>query len=175
MKPKFKEGDLLRYADGPTALFRVTSIKTYNFKAAPRYYGVHIMGGTHGSSEIDCVLGDEEDMKKWCDYQNKYIYTKPEVVCLCGSTRYKKEFEEVYKQLTLEGKIVLTVGCFMHSGDEVSEEQKEMLDELHLAKIDLADTVFVLNVEGYIGKSTKKEIKYAKKMGKEIKYLEEEV
>ena len=97
------------------------------------------------------------------------------VITLCGSTRFKNEFLEVQKRLTLEGNIVISVGLFGHSGDDVvwTEGVKDMLDRQHLAKIDLADEIFVINVRGYIGDSTRREIAYAEFKGKTISYLEE--
>ena len=97
------------------------------------------------------------------------------VITLCGSTRLKNEFLEAQKKLTLEGKIVISVGLFGHSGDvEVwSKGTKEMLDDMHKRKIDMADEIFVINVGGYIGSSTKSEIKYAEATGKLVRYLEE--
>ena len=103
------------------------------------------------------------------------------VITLCGSTRFKKEFMEVQKRLTLEGNIVISVGLFGHAGDaEVWENMdegtltktKEMLDDMHKRKIDMADEIFVINVGGYIGESTKSEIAYAKAHGKKVNYLE---
>ena len=90
------------------------------------------------------------------------------VITLCGSTRFKDQFIEAQKRLTLEGNIVISVGLFGHSGDnEVwSEGTKEMLDDMHKRKIDMADEIFVINVGGYIGSSTKSEIEYAKRIGK---------
>jgi len=93
------------------------------------------------------------------------------VITLCGSTRFKDEFIEQQKRLTLEGNIVISVGCFGHSGDVFTEEQKVMLDDMHKRKIDMADEIFVINVSGYIGSSTKSEIEYANKTGKPINYL----
>ena len=100
---------------------------------------------------------------------------KYKVITLCGSTRFKNEFMETQKRLTLEGNIIISVGLFGHSGDvEVwAEGTKEMLDDMHLRKIDLADEIFVINVGGYIGSSTKTEIEYAEKTGKPVRYLEE--
>lgn len=97
------------------------------------------------------------------------------VITLCGSTRFKNEFLEAQKRLTLEGNIVITVGLFGHSGDDIvwTEGVKDMLDRQHLAKIDLADEIFVINVGGYIGDSTRREIAYAEYKGKTISYLEE--
>lgn len=106
---------------------------------------------------------------------------KYNVITLCGSTRFKNEFIEAQKRLTLEGNIVISVGLFGHSGDNevwenMSEDTvtktKEMLDDMHKRKIDMADEIFVINVGGYIGDSTKSEIEYAKATGKGIKYLE---
>lgn len=96
------------------------------------------------------------------------------VVTLCGSTRFKEQYMEVQKQLTLEGCIVISVGLFGHSGDEEvwKPGTKEMLDDMHLRKIDMADEIFVINVGGYIGESTKREIAYAEEKGKKVNYLE---
>jgi hypothetical protein len=96
------------------------------------------------------------------------------IITLCGSTRFKEEFMEAQKLLTLEGNIVISVGLFGHSGDNDVWKPgvKDMLDDMHLRKIDLADEIFVINVGGYIGESTKREIAYAEKTGKKVKYLE---
>lgn len=107
---------------------------------------------------------------------------KYRVITLCGSTRFKDEFLEAQKRLTLEGNIVISVGLFGHSGDnEVWENMeegtltrmKEMLDDMHKRKIDMADEIYVINVGGYIGTSTKSEIEYAEATGKAVRYLEE--
>ena len=104
------------------------------------------------------------------------------VITLCGSTRFKDEFLKVQKDLTLQGNIVISVGLFGHSGDsEVWENMdertltktKEILDDIHKRKIDMADEIFVINVDGYIGESTKSEIEYAKSLGKKVNYLED--
>ena len=81
---------------------------------------------------------------------------------------------EVQKRLTLEGYIVISVGLFGHSGDDEvwKPGTKEMLDDMHLRKIDLADEIFDINVGGYIGESTRREIEYAENTGKKINYLE---
>lgn len=99
---------------------------------------------------------------------------KYKVVTLCGSTRFKDEFMKAQKKLTLKGFIVISVGLFGHSGDnEVwTEGTKAMLDDMHKRKIDMADEIFVINVGGYIGSSTRSEIEYAKAHGKVIAYLE---
>ena len=97
------------------------------------------------------------------------------VITLCGSTRFKDQFLEAQKRLTLKGNIVISVGLFGHSGDEEvwTPGTKEMLDNMHKRKIDMADAIYVINVGGYIGSSTRSEIEYAKKNGKIIMYLEE--
>ena len=96
------------------------------------------------------------------------------VVTLCGSTRFKEQFLEAQKRLTLEGNIVISVGLFGHSGDQEvwTEGTQEMLDDMHKRKIDMADSIFVINVGGYIGESTRSEIEYAQQNGKRIQYLE---
>ena len=99
---------------------------------------------------------------------------KYKVVTLCGSTRFKDTFMEIQKRLTLQGYIVISVGLFGHAGDEEvwTEGIKEMLDDMHKRKIDMADEIFVINVDGYIGSSTRSEIEYARKTGKPVRYLE---
>ena len=106
---------------------------------------------------------------------------KYKVITLCGSTRFKEQFMKAQKELTLQGNIVISVGLFGHSGDqEVWENMdegtltktKEMLDDMHKRKIDMADEIFVINVNGYIGESTRSEIKYAQETGKVVNYLE---
>jgi len=104
---------------------------------------------------------------------------KPTIVCLCGSTRFKQEFIDANFKETMVGKIVLSVGWFGHADKKkycITEEEKEMLDELHLRKIDLADEVLILNVNGYIGESTRNELEYAYRHPrhnyKKIRFLE---
>ncbi len=96
------------------------------------------------------------------------------VITLCGSTRFKDQFLETQKRLTLEGNIVISVSLFGHSGDDEvwTPGTKEMLDNMHKRKIDMADAIYVINVDGYIGESTRSEIEYATKQGKTVMYLE---
>jgi len=103
------------------------------------------------------------------------------VICLCGSTRFT-EYMLIYQwELTKQGFVVLS-WCALpdsyfqgepksHVGDQ--EGVKEIVDEVHMRKIDLADEIHILNIGGYIGESTRNEIMYAKKMGKSIKFLEQ--
>ena len=107
---------------------------------------------------------------------------KYKVITLCGSTRFKDAFMEAQKRLTLKGNIVISVGLFGHSGDDevwdgmdegTLSKTKEMLDDMHKRKIDMADEIFVINVGGYIGSSTRSEIEYAQATGKLVRYLEE--
>lgn len=102
------------------------------------------------------------------------IETRPTIICLCGSTRFKQQFIEANFRETMAGKIVLSVGWFSHADSEIyapTEEEKRMLDEVYLHKIDLADEVLVLNVDDYVGESTAREIAYAKSKGKIIRWL----
>jgi len=98
---------------------------------------------------------------------------KYKIITLCGSTKFKDEYMAEQKRLTLEGNIVISVGLFGHSGDnEVwSKKTKEMLDDMHMRKIDLANEIFVINPGGYIGMSTLREIEYARSTRKPVKYL----
>ena len=107
---------------------------------------------------------------------------RPEIVTLCGSTRFADEFSKQQLLLSLEGKIVLSIAILTpavrdafglpdaHYGEELNA--KAVLDELHLRKIDLSNSILVLNVGGYIGDSTRREIAYAERQGKTVRYLE---
>ena len=106
---------------------------------------------------------------------------KYKVITLCVSTRFKDEFLKVQKELTLQGNIVISVGVFGHSDDsdvwknmdkETLIKTKEMLDDIHKRKIDMSDEIFVINVGGYIGESTRSEIEYALSTNKKVNYLE---
>ena len=107
---------------------------------------------------------------------------KYKVVTLCGSTRFKEQFMEAQKRLTLEGNIVISVGLFGHAGDQevwdgmdegTLSKTKEMLDDMHKRKIDMADEIYVINVGGYIGDSTRSEIQYAEAHGKAVRYYQD--
>jgi hypothetical protein len=106
---------------------------------------------------------------------------RPEIVVLCGSTRFHTAFRAANLAETLAGRIVLSIGCDTKSDADLQAAgalgadlpaAKIALDELHKRKIDLADWVFVLNVGGYIGDSTRSEIDYAEKVGTPVRYLE---
>ncbi|MBR2974243.1 MAG: hypothetical protein IKC47_00670 [Clostridia bacterium] len=99
---------------------------------------------------------------------------KYKVITLCGSTKFKDDFLREQKRLSLEGNIVISVGLFGHSGDgEVwNDGVKEMLDDMHKRKIDMADEIFVINKGGYVGTSTRSEIEYALSTGKKVVYME---
>lgn len=97
----------------------------------------------------------------------------PGIVCLCGSTKFKRAFHAAEARFAGAGVIVLSVGLFGHADCiPLTVGQKAALDELHRRKIDLCDEVYVLNVGGYIGESTAGEIAYAESIGRRVSYLE---
>lgn len=111
---------------------------------------------------------------------------RPEIVCICGSTRFATEMSIANRDLTFSGAIVVAPGVFLRTaehgpdgtdgadeaGRTITDEQKAALDALHLRKIDLADRVLVVNPGGYIGESTSREIAYAHATGKPVSYTE---
>lgn len=143
-------------------------VKAYARKLADKYR-------QEGENKFaDCILsaiGEKEIPMATMDKSTERMT----VITLCGSTRFKEQFLEQQKRLTLEGNVVISVGLFGHSGDEEvwKPGMKEMLDKMHFQKIDMADEIFVINVGGYIGESTKREIAYAESKGKVVNYLEE--
>lgn len=114
----------------------------------------------------------------WYDYVSKLtlgggrnMSGKYEVITLCGSTKFKEDFLEQQKLLSLQGYIVISVGLF-RDDQAIASETKEMLDDMHKRKIDMADGIYVINKNGYIGSSTKSEIAYAKSIGLPVSYME---
>jgi hypothetical protein len=123
--------------------------------------------------EIDELMTDLEAVVKQSGEM-------PTVVCLCGSTRFWRTFQEAGLQETMAGRIVLSIGAAsgtddQHFGNLPREEYdaiKEMLDQLHLRKIEMADEVLILNVDNYIGESTRRELAHARKLGKVVRFWE---
>ena len=112
------------------------------------------------------------------DLCENHICNKPRIVCLCGSTRYWETFRDVGLDLTMAGIIVLSIGIatpdsmvLAHPDTNQGKAQKSMLDQLHKQKIDLADAILVLNVDNYIGDSTRSEIAHAESMKKPVRWL----
>ncbi len=105
---------------------------------------------------------------------------RPTIVCLCGSTRFTDAYHAANLHETLAGNIVLSVGCDFKSDTDLllagvlTPADKERLDELHLRKIDMCDEILVINVDGYIGQSTSREIAYAEIHNKRVRYLEDD-
>ncbi len=99
--------------------------------------------------------------------KNKY-----NTITLCGSIKFKTEFMKVQEKLTLDGNIVLTPNFFNNIKNKIDLDTKKMLDGMHKQKIDMSDEIYVINLGGYIGESTKAEIEYAKTKSKKISYLE---
>lgn len=93
-----------------------------------------------------------------------------EVITICGSLRYQDKMMEVAQDKALEGYCVLTPVYQVNNDIKVSKVQVNRLKKAHLKRIDMCDTVLVLNIDNYIGESTKKEIEYAKKLNKRIIY-----
>ncbi|MGG4341704.1 hypothetical protein [Paenibacillus lautus] len=93
------------------------------------------------------------------------------VITLCGSTKFKKEFEQANRYLTLKGNIVISLAFFEQSeGIEITKEQAELFGKIHFCKIDMSNEIFIIDVSGYIGSSTRKEIEYAIENRKIVKF-----
>ncbi|MFE3166937.1 hypothetical protein [Streptomyces sp. NPDC059224] len=108
----------------------------------------------------------------------KQLLNLPRIVVICGSTRFMTEMNEADLRETTAGRIVVSPGCDMKSphglwSDPVEAEAlKVRLDDLHRAKIRLADEVLV--VGDYVGDSTRAEIGYARSLGKPVRFTHPE-
>ena len=116
-----------------------------------------------------------ESKQQHNELNNRFAEPSIRRVTLCGSTRFKKAFIEWNRRLTLEGRLVYTVAFWTHANISApSAEQKEALDLVHFEKIKNSDEIFVVDVGGYVGESTKREIEFAKSLGKKIRRLSED-
>lgn len=94
------------------------------------------------------------------------------VVTLLGSsTKFKDEFRRLEKELTFKGCIAISLGFLNEEGCSVTPEQKKLMEAMMYQKIRMADEVLVVNKNGYIGKTTANEIRYAESIGKPVRYL----
>ena len=105
-----------------------------------------------------------------------------EVIALCGSTRFESHHEKLNRELTLSGKVVLPCGVYTSGRDSDLIEGldtvealalKRLLDDVQMDKIDMADSIYVINVDGHIGKSTWHKIVYAAMTRKGVYSIED--
>ncbi len=96
---------------------------------------------------------------------------KRKIVCMCGSMRFRPDFEKAVREESKKGNIVLSVSGFSHEDLlKLSPEEKEVFNALHLDKVRMADEVVVIDTDGYIGQSTAREIMYARSIGKPVTF-----
>ena len=95
------------------------------------------------------------------------------VITVCGSLKFQNEIMEVAEKLNKTGVCVLTP-VYPHNKElKLSDIDIDNMKKVHFKRIELSDSIFVVNVNGYVGESTKKEIEFAKEKGKEIIYYTE--
>ena len=94
------------------------------------------------------------------------------VATICGSMKFSNEMMKISEELELKRGYAVIQCVYNTEGQKHEGLDGEMLDKIHRKKIDISDTIYVVNMNGYIGSSTKSEIEYAKKLGKEILSLE---
>lgn len=129
--------------------------------------------------DTKCMCKDfmASDKVDFCHCGRFYKVHQYGIITLCGSTKFKDDFYRMQKELTLAGWIVLMPGVFGHAGDQevLVGSVKETLDDMHKSKIEMSDAIYVINKDNYIGTSTQSEIEWAKNLGKDIFYMEEQL
>lgn len=115
---------------------------------------------------VECAIGK----KVRCRERIRAKAQRPLIICLCGSSQYPGAFLDATEKETMAGRIVLAM-AFDHTA---SRWRHEILRELQRHRIEMADQLYVLNVGGYIGESTRAEIEYARSLSKDIRFLEKE-
>ena len=95
------------------------------------------------------------------------------IVTICGSMKFSEEMIKIAFDLELE-KGYLVIQCVYNTDNiELNEDEISLMSKVHFKKIDISDAIYVVNIDGYIGESTRDEINYAKKTGKTVIYHEE--
>jgi len=172
---KFKVGDKVKV----TSVFEEGSV--YNPEEFVGKLGtvINIIEGDDYPYEVTFDEKETQDrlIDLWRDEELEFVNNddcrKYKIITLCGSTKFKDEFMKVQKELTLKGNIVISVGLFGHAdGENLTDDVKIMLDDMHKSKICIADEIFVINKGGYVGSSTQNEIDYALRNNKIVNYLE---
>ena len=92
------------------------------------------------------------------------------IITICGSLKYQDEMMRIAEEKSLEGFCVLTPVFPVIKEIEITAAQLADLKEAHRKRIELSDSVLIVNPNNYIGESTKLEIEYARKLGKEVLY-----
>ena len=92
------------------------------------------------------------------------------IITLCGSLKFQKQMMITAEKLALEGNCILAPVYPVLENYKRTDKQIEKLKEAHFKRIELSDAILVVNINNYIGKSTKLEIECAKKLDKEIIY-----
>ena len=95
------------------------------------------------------------------------------IVTICGSMRFEKKMQEIARNLEIKnGYCVLQPIYKVAKAKVETYEELENIYKSHLKKIDMSNAIYVVNVGGYIGESTRQEIEYAQSTGKKIFYHE---
>ena len=97
---------------------------------------------------------------------------KIKVITICGSMRFSKEMMEIAEELELKDGYAVIQCVYNVDGQKYEGIDASILDKIHRKKIDISDAIYVVNIDGYIGNSTRNEIEYAKNNGKEVIYHE---
>lgn len=93
------------------------------------------------------------------------------IITVCGSLRFMKEIMGITERMDLQGNCMLSMIYPARSNKEdYTDEEIIMLNKMHRERIKLSDAILVVNVDNYIGSSTKSEIEFAKSLNKEIIY-----
>ena len=98
--------------------------------------------------------------------------TDIKVITICGSMRFSKEMMKISEELELKKGYAVIQCVYNVDGLKYEGFDAKLLDKIHRKKIEISDAIYVVNVNGYIGNSTRNEIEYAKSLGREILSLE---
>ena len=78
------------------------------------------------------------------------------IITVCGSYKFKKEMMEITEKMALKGNCMITpIELTKKSKDAYTEDELLLLGKMHKEKIKVSDAILVVNVDNYIGSSTK--------------------
>lgn len=94
------------------------------------------------------------------------------IITICGSMKFQEQMIEVAEKLELEEQYIVIQCVYFDKSRVLTSQEINVLNELHYRKIDISDAIYIVNVGGYIGESTRKEIEYAHSLNKEVLFFE---
>lgn len=95
-------------------------------------------------------------------------------ITICGSMKFAEEMKQIAWRLEVEKGFNVLQCIYNEKNESITDEEQKHLVAAHYKKIDISDAIYIVDINGYIGKSVANEILYAKENGKELIFHSEQ-